>query len=46
MIYEYNYESILEDTDDLYSDDEYNNEDIKSDWENYYHNIAQELIDD
>ena len=46
MIYEYDYESILEDTDDLYDDDQYDMEDVKSDWDNYYHNITQELVDD
>lgn len=45
MIYEYDYETILEDTDDLY-DDQYNMEDVKSDWDNYYHNLTQELVDD
>ena len=42
--FDYDYNNILEDVDDLYEDnDEYDNE---KEWDNYYHNIADELVDD
>lgn len=49
--YEYDYDRIVEDTDELYdqyddfddADDEYDND---VEWDNYYHNVADELIDD
>jgi len=51
--YDYeDYESIAEDCDDLYTFDDdqwdYDNEELESqsEWENYYHNITDELIDD
>lgn len=45
--FDYDYNHILEDVDDLdlYEDDEYDLEDEKE-WDNYYHNIADELVDD
>jgi hypothetical protein len=45
--FDYDYNHILEDVDDLdlYEDDEYHMEDEKE-WDNYYHNIADELVDD
>jgi hypothetical protein len=45
--FDYDYNHILEDADDLdlYEDDEYDMEDEKE-WDNYYHNIADELVDD
>jgi len=45
--YEYDYNRILEDTDDLYHDDEYNYDDAEqeSEWENYYHNLAEDIDD-
>lgn len=49
----YDYDSIARDCDDLYYDDEYDSwdgEDIENveqdEWENYYHNITDELIDE
>ena len=49
----YDYNSIINDADDLYYDDEYDSwdsEDIEnveqSEWENYYHNVADEIIDE
>ena len=49
----FDYDSIAKDADDLYYDDEYDSwdgEDIEnveqSEWENYYHNITDELIDE
>jgi hypothetical protein len=50
--YDYeDYKSIVEDSDDLYYyDDILDNQDIEQsehdEWENYYHNIASELIDE
>jgi hypothetical protein len=47
----YDYDSIIKDADDLY-EDEYNDwdNDIENvehkEWENYYHNIADEIIDE
>lgn len=47
--YDYtDYHSIAEDAEELYSSDydyDYNDHD-KSDWENYYHNIADEIAED
>ena len=49
--YEYEYDNIIEDTEELYDDDDdyyMDDEDAinTSDWENYYHNIVDEIIDD
>jgi len=48
--YEYDYDRIVEDSDELYEDDFYDNDyDIEEDfsyWDNYYHNVADELIDE
>jgi hypothetical protein len=45
----YDYDSIIRDADDLY-DDDYDFDDIENvdeqEWENYYHNITDELIDE
>lgn len=38
--YEYGYDRIIEDTDDLLLNDEDHTE---SDWENYYHNLAKDI---
>jgi hypothetical protein len=44
--YEYNYDSILEDADELYDyEDDYDyNQEIE--YENYYHSITEEIADD
>jgi hypothetical protein len=49
--YDYeDYEYIAENCDDLYEYDEWQDDDIEvdntCDWENYYHNIADELVDE
>ena len=49
MLYEYHdYKSILEDTEDLYEDDYYDDieEDDTQEWDNYYHSITKELVDE
>lgn len=38
--YEYDYDRIVEDCDDLLLNDEDHTE---SDWEDYYHNLAQDI---
>lgn len=50
--YEYDYDRIAQDTDELYdydynddSDDDILEEDERE-WENYYHNLADEIIED
>ncbi len=45
--YEYDYDRIVEDTDELYQDD-YDNEPEYSDepdseWENYYHTLVEDI---
>lgn len=45
----YDYDSIVRDTDELYDYDDsydYDDNDDTSEWENYYHNIADELVED
>jgi hypothetical protein len=45
----FDYDSLARDCDDLYEyDDESYEEDIEteSNWDNYYHNITDELIDE
>ena len=48
---EYDYKRILEDSDDLYEDEEYNDDEYDYDYQNereydcYYHTLANELID-
>lgn len=47
----YDYDSIAKDCDDLYYDDIWDYEDTTEDsdseeWENYYHNIADELVEE
>jgi hypothetical protein len=51
----YDYDSIIRDADDLYANeyDEYDawdGDDIEdvdqTEWENYYHNIADEIVDE
>jgi hypothetical protein len=47
----YDYNNIIGDTDELYSYDHDDwdcdeNESDENEWENYYHNIANELVDD
>jgi len=46
--YDYeDYESIAEDSDELYEDDQWDYDDVEhQEWENYYHNIASELDDE
>jgi len=50
--YDYDdYHSIVDDSDELYDyDDEYDQDDAElveqQEWENYYHNIANELDED
>lgn len=48
--YEYDYDRIVEDSDELYEDDFYDNDyDIDDDltyWDSYYHNITDELVDE
>lgn len=48
--YDYDdYHSIIDDSDELYSydNDEWDYDDAESDeWENYYHNITDELVDE
>ena len=44
--YEYDYDRIVEDTDDLdlYTDEyDYDDVDDEAEWENYYHNVAEEI---
>lgn len=43
--FNYDYNHILEDADDLYEDEDYDLEDGEE-WDSYYHNIADELVDD
>ena len=46
--YEYNYERIAQDTDELY-DFDYNDDEtdtLEEEWENYYHNLTDEIIED
>lgn len=43
------YDSLARDCDDLYTydeDDYEEDKEVHSDWDNYYHNIADEIIDD
>lgn len=43
--YQYDYDSILDDTDELYDYDDYDyNQEVE--YENYYHSIAEEIADD
>ena len=44
--YEYDYDRMVEDSDDLdLYDDEYDYDDIENEteWENYYHNLAEDI---
>ena len=43
--YDYDYDGLIEDCDDLELYDEYDFDDIEdeSEWENYYHNLAQDI---
>lgn len=47
--YRFDYDDLVANTDDLY-EDEWDHEDESvndaKEWENYYHNIADEIIDD
>ena len=47
--YDFDYDRIANDADDLYEDD-FTYDDCEVDdqleWENYYHNIADEIVDD
>ena len=43
------YHSLANNCEELYFDDEYDRDDIEDNnikWENYYHNVADELIDE
>ena len=48
----YDYDSIIRDADDLYDNeyDDWDGDDIENveqnEWENYYHNVADEIIDE
>lgn len=45
----FDYDSLARDCDDLYTydeDDYEEDKEVHSDWENYYHNINDELIDE
>jgi len=49
--YEFEHGDVANDADDLfneYDDYEYEEDEIdeQSEWENYYHNIADEIVDD
>jgi hypothetical protein len=48
--YDFDYDSMANDADDLYEDwdyDDTNDEvDEQAEWENYYHNIADEIVED
>lgn len=52
MSYDYDYERIADEIDDLYHNDDDNwdfeDDDIENEkeWENYYHNIADEISDE
>lgn len=52
MSYDYDYERIADEIDDLYYNDDDNwdfeDDDIENEkeWENYYHNIADEISDE
>lgn len=51
MSYDYDYERIADEIDDLYYDDDnwdFEDDDIENEkeWENYYHNIADEISDE
>ena len=44
--YEYDYDRMVEDSDDLdlYTDEyDYDDVDDEAEWENYYHNLAEEI---
>ncbi len=47
--YDFDYDNMANDADDIY-EDEYNYDDVDNEevaeWENYYHNIADEIVDD
>jgi len=44
--YEYDYDRMVADSDDLdLYDDEYDYDDIENEFDCYYHNITDELID-
>jgi len=44
--FDYDYNNILEDVDDLYEEEDYDDIDNEKEWDSYYHNIADELVDD
>jgi len=48
--FDYDYNHILEDVDDLYEEEDYDDNeydiDNEKEWDSYYHNIADELVDD
>jgi len=48
--YRFDYDDLIADADDLYEHDEWDYSDDELDdqkeWENYYHNIADEIVDD
>jgi hypothetical protein len=46
--YDYDYDTYANDAEDLYIDDDYDmeEEDDRDIWDNYYHNITDELVDE
>jgi hypothetical protein len=47
--YDYDYDSLASDCEELYLEHEEDTDSSESgvkEWENYYHNIAEELIDE
>lgn len=50
--YDFDYDRMANDADDMYDNDYYEDEDFSHDleaeaeWENYYHNIADEISDE
>jgi hypothetical protein len=48
--YDFDYDSMANDADDLYEDWDYDDMDDEvneqAEWENYYHNIADEIVED
>jgi len=44
--FDYDYNHILDNVDDLYEEEDYDDIDNEKEWDSYYHNIADELVDD
>lgn len=44
--YDYDYDSLASDCEELYLEEDMESESGVKEWENYYHNITEELIDE